>query len=141
MRAIAQKMLPILIPAFAPGLRDEEGDEGGEDEGEEVGPRFAGVDDDGGAVVMIGAAKGELVRDEEMVDDRDDEEAALELDADVSVLEAAAALPESTTEGNHVIGSTASFDVRPKGGVLAESPPSIESSSCIWQMPWLSYWL
>ena len=64
---------------------------------------------------------------------------AVVLDEDVVVaLEVASPPSKLRAERPHVCGSTASFDVRSKVGVLAKSSPD-RFSTCMWQIPWLSY--
>ena len=136
MRARAQKMLPMLMPALAAEVRVWEGDEEEKEaDGEGVGVVTTGVDE--GEVADEEVFEGE---DEGFEDDEGDETDAVTIDDDAEALEVAAALCVLRIEGGHVCGSTASFEVRSKVGVLAKSSPD-RSSSCIWQIPWVSYWL
>ena len=138
-RASAQKILPMLIPALAAVLRVLEGDDG------DVGGAAALV------VVIAGGIVGDAFVDEkeeeeeekEAGDNEDDDESAVAtivetpVDDDDAIAVGLEPPPSKlVAERPHVCGATASFDVISKVGVLAKSSPE-KSSSCIWQMPLL----
>ena len=138
-RASAQKILPMLIPALAAMLRVLEGDDG------DVGSAAALV------VVVAGGIVGDAFVEEEEEeeekeagDNEDDDESAVAttveetpVDDDDAIVVGLEPLPSKlVAERPHVCGATASFDVISKVGVLAKSSPE-KSSSCMWQTPLL----
>ena len=140
-RASAQKILPMLIPALAAVLRVLEDDDG------DVGSAAALV------IVIAGGIVGDAFVDEkeeeeeeekEAGDNEDDDESAVAttveetpVDDDDAIAVGLEPPPSKlVAERPHVCGATASFDVISKVGVLAKSSPE-KSSSCIWQMPLL----
>lgn len=143
MRARAPKMLPMLMPALAAGLRGRGGggvDGEGDADGEVSGVSGEGdVDDEdngvGGDEVLdgeeeggddtVGAAFASTVEEAPIVDN-----------ADAVVLEPPPS--EANALRPHVCGWTASFDVMLKAGVLEKSSPA-KFSTCMWQTPVFSY--
>lgn len=129
MRASAQKMLPMLIPALAALLRDGE-DGGGDMEGR----------------ARLVAVEGTAVSDSLDAEDvaGDDEEGVVLTVFEGIVVEDTAALvlwsPPTCliADKPHVCGSTVSSDVRLKVGVFLKSSPA-KFSTCMWQSPLLLY--
>lgn len=149
-RARAEKMLPMLMPALAAVLRGREGDDwdgicGGV-------ALVVVVEGDGGdgidGVTLIGVVEGGFWGEASIEDDARtcedvgenevDDVSAVMVEDEVLALGVASPPSEVRAERPHVCGSTASSDVRSKVGVLAKSSSS-KFSSCMWQIPSSSY--
>ena len=123
-RASAQKMLPILIPALAALLRvgvgggeDVDGEEEEEEEDEEEAEEEGEGDDESDEVRAAVVTVEENVVVNEVVSD---------------AIAVALELPPSDAKAErpHVCGSAASFDVILNPGLLAQSSPA-KSSICM----------